>query len=59
MDWTSIARTWWPTRGDEPPLHRRQEREHLTLLHYDSDFDFVVAITGQSMRWVVPRGTVP
>jgi predicted nucleic acid-binding protein len=35
------------------------EREHLTLLHYDSDFDFVVAITGQAMRWVVPRGTVP
>ncbi len=35
------------------------EREHLTLLHCDSDFDFVAAITGQPMRWLVPRGTVP
>lgn len=35
------------------------EREHLELLHYDSDFDFVAAITGQPMRWIVPRGTVP
>ncbi len=35
------------------------ERERLTLLHYDSDYDFVAAITSQPMRWVVPRGTVP
>jgi len=34
------------------------ERHHLTLLHYDADFDHVARITGQAMRWVVPRGTV-
>jgi predicted nucleic acid-binding protein len=35
------------------------EREHLTLVHYDADFDFVAEITGQPMQWVVPRGSVP
>jgi predicted nucleic acid-binding protein len=35
------------------------EREHVTLLHYDSDYDLIAAITGQRMQWVVPRGTVP
>ena len=35
------------------------EREQLTVMHYDADFDFVAAVTGQSMQWVVPRGTVP
>jgi predicted nucleic acid-binding protein len=32
------------------------EREHVTLLHYDSDYNFI-AVTGQQMLWVVPRGT--
>lgn len=35
------------------------ERESLTLIHYDADYEFVVAVTGQPMQWVVPRGTVP
>lgn len=35
------------------------EREGLTLLHYDSDYDRVAAVTEQPMEWVVPRGTVP
>jgi predicted nucleic acid-binding protein len=35
------------------------ERESVTVLHYDSDYDFIAQITGQPMRWVVPRGTVP
>ncbi len=35
------------------------EPERLTVLHYDTDFDLVTGITRQSMRWVVPRGTVP
>jgi predicted nucleic acid-binding protein len=35
------------------------ERANLTLLHYDSDYDTVAAVTGQPMQWVVPRGTVP
>jgi len=35
------------------------ERERVTLLHYDSDYDLIAHITGQQAQWVVPRGTVP
>jgi len=35
------------------------EREHVTLLHYDSDYDLIADITSQPIQWVVPRGTVP
>lgn len=35
------------------------ERERVTLLHYDRDFDLIAGITGQAMQWIVPRGTVP
>src|SRR5690242_21280630 len=35
------------------------ERERVTVLHYDGDYDLIVRITGQPMQWVVPRGTVP
>lgn len=35
------------------------ERERVTLIHYDSDFDMINNITGQPTRWVVPRGSVP
>ena len=35
------------------------EREQVTLLHYDSDYDLIAQVTGQPMQWVVPRGTVP
>ena len=34
------------------------EREQLTLLHYDSDFDFIATATGQKCEWIVPRGSV-
>lgn len=27
------------------------------LLHHDSDFDRIAAVTGQATRWIVPRGT--
>lgn len=27
------------------------------LLHYDHDFEAIAAVTGQQVRWVVPRGT--
>jgi predicted nucleic acid-binding protein len=33
------------------------EREHVTLLHYDSGYDLIAEVTGQQMQWVVPRGT--
>jgi predicted nucleic acid-binding protein len=35
------------------------EREQVTLLHYDSDYDLITAVTRQPTQWVVPRGTVP
>ena len=35
------------------------EREHVTVLHYDADYDLVAQITGQPVRWIVPRGAVP
>jgi predicted nucleic acid-binding protein len=35
------------------------ERELLTILHYDADFDIVAGVTVQPTRWVVPRGSVP
>lgn len=34
------------------------EREQLTLIHYDSDFDIITNVTGQTAQWVVPRGSV-
>jgi predicted nucleic acid-binding protein len=35
------------------------EREQVTLLHYDGDYDLIAEVSGQAMQWVVPRGTVP
>ena len=34
------------------------EQHRVTVLHYDADFDLIAAITGQSMRWIVPRASV-
>jgi predicted nucleic acid-binding protein len=34
------------------------ERQGLTVLHYDHDFDVIAQATGQDVEWVVPRGTV-
>jgi predicted nucleic acid-binding protein len=34
------------------------EQDHLTLLHYDSDFDLIAKVTGQRCQWVVPAGTI-
>ncbi|GAC1330992.1 MAG: PIN domain nuclease [Mycobacteriales bacterium] len=30
----------------------------VAVLHYDSDFDLIASITGQTCRWVVPAGSV-
>jgi predicted nucleic acid-binding protein len=35
------------------------ERERVTVLHYDSDYDLIAEATGQAVQWVLPRGTVP
>jgi predicted nucleic acid-binding protein len=34
------------------------ERERVTVVHYDSDYDLIAEVTGQLMQWVVPPGTV-
>ena len=34
------------------------ERHRVTVLHYDSDYDTIAALTGQSVEWVVPKGSV-
>jgi predicted nucleic acid-binding protein len=33
------------------------EQHEATLLHYDSDFERIAAVTGQPIEWVVPRGS--
>lgn len=30
----------------------------LIVLHYDSDFDRIAAVTGQRCEWVVPQGSI-
>jgi predicted nucleic acid-binding protein len=34
------------------------ETRGLTVLHYDTDFDMIAAVTGQACRWVVPAGSI-
>jgi predicted nucleic acid-binding protein len=34
------------------------EHAHLTVLHYDADYDLIAAVTGQATEWVVRRGSV-
>jgi predicted nucleic acid-binding protein len=34
------------------------ERHHLTVLHYDTDYDLIAAVTGQSVQWVVSAGSI-
>ena len=34
------------------------EIEHLTVLHYDADFDLIASVTGQQCEWIVPRGSI-
>ena len=34
------------------------EAHDLPVVHYDRDFDLIAEVTGQPMRWVVPRGSV-
>jgi predicted nucleic acid-binding protein len=34
------------------------EELHIAVLHYDSDFDLIAAVTGQRCAWVLPAGSV-
>jgi predicted nucleic acid-binding protein len=33
------------------------EAHHLTMLHYDADFELIAGVTGQPQAWIVPGGT--
>lgn len=33
------------------------ERHGVTVLHYDHEYDLIASVTGQQVRWIVPRGT--
>jgi predicted nucleic acid-binding protein len=35
------------------------ERERVTVLHYDADYELIAKVTGQAIQWVVQRGSVP
>lgn len=34
------------------------EHHGAIILHYDSDFEHIAAVTGQQQLWVAPRGTL-
>ena len=34
------------------------EAAHMTVLHYDADFDAIAAVTSQDVEWVAPRGSL-
>jgi hypothetical protein len=34
------------------------EKDGLTVLHYDSDYDTIAGVTGHPTEWVVPRGSI-
>lgn len=34
------------------------EHHAAAVLHYDSDFDHIAAVTGQYTQWVAPRGSL-
>lgn len=34
------------------------ERNGLSLVHYDADYDRIAAVTGQPTRWVAPLGSI-
>lgn len=33
-------------------------RLKATVIHYDRDFDLIAAVTGQSVEWIVPAGSI-
>jgi hypothetical protein len=35
------------------------EHYGASVLHYDADFDHIPAVTGQSVDWIVPPGSLP
>jgi predicted nucleic acid-binding protein len=42
-----------------PLIESVAEREHVTVLHYDGDYELIAHVTARPVRWVIPRGTLP
>jgi predicted nucleic acid-binding protein len=40
------------------PIAAAAEAAGLVVLHYDHDFDLISSVTGQSVEWIVPAGSV-
>jgi predicted nucleic acid-binding protein len=49
-----LHRTAWP----ELLIAAVAERHGVTVLHYDAEYDLIAEITGQSVAWVVPKGSL-
>jgi len=48
-------------RGAKPVDHviaAAAELAGLAVLHYDDDFERIAQVTGQTVTWVAPRGTL-
>lgn len=53
------ARGWHRSAGAVDLLiAATAEAHHLTLLHYDRDFEQIAAVTGQPTRWLAPPDTL-
>lgn len=51
------AGTWKAVSLPDLVIAATAELHGATVLHYDGDYDMIAEVTGQPMRWVVPRGT--
>ncbi|MCX5124518.1 PIN domain nuclease [Streptomyces sp. NBC_00347] len=51
------AGTWKAVSVPDLIIAATAELHGATVLHYDGDYDMIAEVTGQPMRWVVPRGT--
>ncbi|MFD3541146.1 PIN domain nuclease [Streptomyces sp. NPDC058662] len=51
------AGNWKAVSGVDLIIAATAERHGATVLHYDGDYDMIAEVTGQPMRWVVPRGS--
>lgn len=45
-------------RHPELLIAAAMEAAGMTVLHYDEDYDRIAAITGQSVEWLAPRGSL-
>lgn len=68
-DWDEARRVFGELAA-AGPLHHRQvkiadlliaavaARHSILVVHYDSDYEVIASVTGQSTRWAAPRGSL-